>query len=286
MDWEVQLNGIPIDDDGLGKEVVVNWSFEGFTNNSTFYTDSNGLEMQKRILNYREDFKLETVEYASSNYYPIQSALALQAVEGDSMQLTVMNERSQGASVLADGDIEFMQNRRLLFYDSGAVSEPLNETDANGYGMQVNNRYQISLHDYLNQDSFQRAMQLRIDEPLQLFTVANPVREESGKEFKTVDVPDFDGDLKIHLIPKGKGHILIRLENVADLFDGTPAEVPMFALKDYAMSLWNVVNSGATEPTIEITERSLTDNSLYSEMAHFDWPTAEGPSPAVTYPED
>ena len=139
MDWEVQLNGIPIDDDGLGKEVVVNWSFEGFTNNSTFYTDSNGLEMQKRILNYREDFKLETVEYASSNYYPIQSALALQAVEGDSMQLTVMNERSQGASVLADGDIEFMQNRRLLFYDSGAVSEPLNETDANGYGMQVNN---------------------------------------------------------------------------------------------------------------------------------------------------
>ncbi len=61
LEWDVQLHGIPIDDDGLGKEVVANWEFPGFQGGSkTFFTDSNGLEMQKRVLDQREDFTLKT----------------------------------------------------------------------------------------------------------------------------------------------------------------------------------------------------------------------------------
>jgi hypothetical protein len=38
--------------DDLGKEVVVTWAMlKNFDNENTFYTDSNGLEMQKRVLN-------------------------------------------------------------------------------------------------------------------------------------------------------------------------------------------------------------------------------------------
>lgn len=44
-EWEVQLHGIPIKD-GKGKEVVVNFEMLNFDNLNTFYTDSNGLEMQ------------------------------------------------------------------------------------------------------------------------------------------------------------------------------------------------------------------------------------------------
>lgn len=44
-EWEVQLHGIPIRD-GKGKEVVVNFEMLNFDNLNTFYTDSNGLEMQ------------------------------------------------------------------------------------------------------------------------------------------------------------------------------------------------------------------------------------------------
>ena len=45
LKWNVHLHGIPIKDDLKGKEVVVNWELEDFTNSGVFYTDSNGLEM-------------------------------------------------------------------------------------------------------------------------------------------------------------------------------------------------------------------------------------------------
>jgi hypothetical protein len=52
LEWEVQMHGIPHDPstERDGKEVVVNWELANFDNASTFYTDSNGLEMQKRVL--------------------------------------------------------------------------------------------------------------------------------------------------------------------------------------------------------------------------------------------
>lgn len=41
-----------------GYEAIVDFSIHNFTNNQTFWTDSNGLEMQKRILNYRPTWNL------------------------------------------------------------------------------------------------------------------------------------------------------------------------------------------------------------------------------------
>lgn len=40
--------------------MVVEFHADGFENNGTFYTDSNGLELQKRILNYRPTWDLES----------------------------------------------------------------------------------------------------------------------------------------------------------------------------------------------------------------------------------
>ena len=77
IEWEVRLHGVPVSD-GFGKEVVANWEFPGFQEgHQTFYTDSNGLEMQRRILNFRPDFDLVTSQTASSNYYPVQSAMVM-----------------------------------------------------------------------------------------------------------------------------------------------------------------------------------------------------------------
>ena len=58
LEWEVQLNSIPIE--GSGKEVIAKWQLMDFDNGETFYTDSNGLEMQKRVLNKRPDYTLKT----------------------------------------------------------------------------------------------------------------------------------------------------------------------------------------------------------------------------------
>lgn len=69
VEFEVFIDSLP---QSLGgQEVTVNFFAYDLDNNSTFYTDSNGLEMQKRILNYRPTWNLTTHEPVSANYYPI-----------------------------------------------------------------------------------------------------------------------------------------------------------------------------------------------------------------------
>lgn len=106
---EVELFGIPINPD-LGFEVTVNFHAPNINNDGVFYTDSNGLEMQKRILNYRPTWNLTLASGGSNitaNYYPIQTAIAIRD-ETTGMQMTVMNDRSQGGSVIKNGRVELM----------------------------------------------------------------------------------------------------------------------------------------------------------------------------------
>lgn len=44
------------------------------------------------------------------------------------MQLSVLTDRAQGCSSLADGELELMAHRRLLTEDQRGVGEALNET--------------------------------------------------------------------------------------------------------------------------------------------------------------
>ena len=72
--------------DKQGKNIVVNWHFDDFESNKTFWTDSNGLEMQKRILNHRETFKYITPQNISANYYPVTTAIALRDFSSNKKQ--------------------------------------------------------------------------------------------------------------------------------------------------------------------------------------------------------
>lgn len=49
-----------------GTSVVAVFELEDFKNNGVFYTDANGLEMQKRILNYRPTWDLVNTNYKDS----------------------------------------------------------------------------------------------------------------------------------------------------------------------------------------------------------------------------
>lgn len=54
MEFDVELSAVPVDLDLQGKDVTVNWRmYDAFEANGTFWTDSNGLEMQERHLNQR-----------------------------------------------------------------------------------------------------------------------------------------------------------------------------------------------------------------------------------------
>jgi len=79
-----------------------------------------------------------------------------------------MNEKSQGGSAgLVNGTIELVQNRRLLHDDNKGVIEPLNETDAQEFGLKVNSKYYLQIFDVKTRDkkpkSLQRQQQLIID---------------------------------------------------------------------------------------------------------------------------
>jgi len=58
IEVEVMLNPIPTS--GGGQEVTVNFFAYDLDTNNTFYTDSNAMEMQKRMLNYRPEWQLMT----------------------------------------------------------------------------------------------------------------------------------------------------------------------------------------------------------------------------------
>lgn len=92
--------------------------------------------MQQRILNKRPDFDFASDQVVSSNYYPVNSAIVI-VDKNDDIQLTVMNDRPQGGSVIDKSSIELMVNRRLMMDDLRGVGEALNETDAMGRGIIV-----------------------------------------------------------------------------------------------------------------------------------------------------
>jgi hypothetical protein len=54
IEFEVFLGELPLTD--FGSEATINFISYDIDNQETFYTDSNGLEMQKRILNFRENW--------------------------------------------------------------------------------------------------------------------------------------------------------------------------------------------------------------------------------------
>jgi hypothetical protein len=107
IEFVVELNGVPIAD-GASKDVTVDWFFYDFDANSTFWTDSNGLEMQKRILNYRPTWNYSGDQNISSNYYPVGSGIAMRDINS-TRQITIINERAQaGSANLIPNSIELI----------------------------------------------------------------------------------------------------------------------------------------------------------------------------------
>ena len=95
--FDIDLNSLPVMYQD-GYEVVAKWQVDNFDNNQTFYTDSNGLEMQKRILNYRptwnfNDSLADSNENITSNFYPVNSAITIMTVDNAKI-LSISNDRS------------------------------------------------------------------------------------------------------------------------------------------------------------------------------------------------
>lgn len=82
------------------------------TTSGTFYTDSNGREIIKRVRNYRPTYEVILNETVSGNYYPVVTRISL---NDSTTQVTIVTDRSQGGSSLADGEIELMVNTIFVY---------------------------------------------------------------------------------------------------------------------------------------------------------------------------
>ena len=122
---------VPIDGD-VGREVMSRFRTTLATN-QTFYTDSNGREMQRRVLNTRSNYPFTQTEPIAGNVYPV-NAVALLKDEiappaGAPAAFAVLVDSSVGGTSLHEGELQLMVHRRLLKDDGFGVGEALNETD-------------------------------------------------------------------------------------------------------------------------------------------------------------
>ena len=150
FNWQVGPINV---DDSIGKEVIFRLDSD-INSNRMFYTDSNGREMMSRQRNARhnsEDFPLS--EKVAGNYYPINSRIFIKDQAAPYRQLTLLTDRSQGASSLLDGSIEVMLHRRILHDDGFGVNENLNELGIDQKGLIVKGKFNLLFN---NSDSSAR----------------------------------------------------------------------------------------------------------------------------------
>uniref|UniRef100_A0A671NL22 Alpha-mannosidase n=1 Tax=Sinocyclocheilus anshuiensis TaxID=1608454 RepID=A0A671NL22_9TELE len=138
LEWTV--GPVPVAD-GLGKEVITRLDTD-IKSSDYFYTDSNGREVLERRKDYRPTWELKQTEPVAGNYYPINSRAY---IKDDKHQLTVVTDRSQGASSLYNGSLEIMLHRRLLYDDFRGVGEPLSEPGEFSDGLVARGRLLLTL---------------------------------------------------------------------------------------------------------------------------------------------
>lgn len=270
IEADVTTQGIDYSD-GVGKDLIVNFKFDDFEANKTFYTDSNGLEMQERVLNHRNMWNFSTIQNISANYYPVDTAIAMKDKRRN-VGVTVMNDRSQGGSAeLIKGNIELIHSRRMIHDDDRGVGEPLDELEDlndNSRGIIVNAVYTIDIYNITKNASKQRLVQLATDQPPQLYFAMNYTQKNitvEKRELTNLLSQENLPFLKVITFPLAHNSILIRIENIYDVFDG---EYPVYHVDvmRVALNFFERVNSKlSARPFIEIVETDITNNMSVEE---------------------
>jgi alpha-mannosidase len=258
---EFNIGPIPVDD-GFGKEIATQIKTNLKTNN-TFYTDSNGRDFIKRVLNYRTDWDLQVNEPIAGNYYPINLGIY---VEDESSELSVLVDRAVGGTSLVDGQIELMLHRRLLHDDAKGVGEALNEQVCalgDCKGLTVQGKYYIRIDPKGEGAKWRRTFGQEIYSPLLLaFT-----EEQEGNSWINSHVPTFSAIDPSYSLPNNialitlqeleSGKVLLRLAHLYETEED----------KDYSVtSSVELRKLFPNKKISEVTETNLSANQERAEM--------------------
>ncbi|GAM29188.1 hypothetical protein SAMD00019534_123640 [Acytostelium subglobosum LB1] len=212
---EVEETVGPIDiSDGLGKEVVTRYNTSLNTNN-TWYSDSNGMEMQQRIINYRPSWNYTVMQPTSGNYVPLNAITYLQDTN-QNLQLTFITDRSRSCASLGNGELEMMLHRRTLMDDGRGVGEPMNEST------QIITTTRIVFHQINNDaQSFYRPLALAHQHPLfPVFTTTTYSSNVWSSMYQgtysplNYDLPQGIRLLTLQWLDNSDSAIVLRLQNI------------------------------------------------------------------------
>ncbi|GLV46666.1 Lysosomal alpha-mannosidase II [Carabus blaptoides fortunei] len=228
VEFEWLVGPIPVNDK-LGKEIISRFTVDLKTN-GTFYTDSNGREMLKRVRNYRPTWKVNIAETVAGNYYPVTSKILVQD-EAANWQLAILTDRAQGGSSLRDGEIELMVHRRLLHDDAFGVGEALDEK-AFGTGLVARGQHYLLTGPVKNTAHEKDVAQRKL---LSAWTFITPTNDMSYQQYKNQYVMQYAG-LK-HALPKNvqiltlepwkASTFLLRLEHIMEKDDDPELSRPV-----------------------------------------------------------
>lgn len=253
IEFEWLVGPIPVGD-GQGKEYITQYITDLHTDR-TFYTDANGRQMLKRVWNQRPAFKLKVDEPIAGNYYPINSRIFLRD-ETKGVQLTVLTDRSHGATSPKDGAIEIMLHRRMLHDDNFGVLEALNEPGADGKGLIVRGRHRLFIDNIAQSTRKHRMLsQQFMLEPVLGF-IPN-VQAEAAK----ASVPRYSALLNklpanVHLLTleqwKESSQYLVRFEHFFQTGEDAELSKPATIKLQYLFANFEVV--GGSEVTLSANQ--------------------------------
>jgi len=179
--------------------------------------------------------------------------------------------------MLKDGAVELMQNRRDNLDDWRGVGEALNEKDSQGNGISVPATYYVQYFNTQKRTALQRQIQMIVDAPVQQF-FSFDFGADKIQEAQIVGVSQdgysqllaqtgFTSEMKLELFTMGRNSILMRIENIGDIFN-TEGVVSTTGIKirELVEGLYNLVNGVGAEFTVEVTEMNLTANQSFKTM--------------------
>ena len=259
LELENTIGPIPINDN-CGKEAISRFSVQNLNTNSVFYTDSEGMEFQKRIRNYRATYDLNVTDPVSLNYFPIDACMYIQD-DKTNTRFNVLVDRSEGGGSLNDGQCEVMLHRRLLYPDFNG--EALNDSTI---VRSVENVYL----DRINSSSrVQRRANLEINTPVTVIFNTNWQGKSSDSWFKTFET-GYNAMIKdlpknVHIMTMRTietGETIVRLWNIYAV--GEDEEYSKRVTVDLG-ALWKDLN------IVQIKEMSLLANARIEDINRLVW---------------
>jgi lysosomal alpha-mannosidase len=109
------------------------------------FTDSEGINMMKRIKDTRPNYKYELTEKVSSNFYPITSVVSLYETNNKKNKVSIYSDRAQSAGFLDKGQIQLICQRFSIVDDWKGLGDGLYENSSMNRFFPV--KHVISFHE-------------------------------------------------------------------------------------------------------------------------------------------